>query len=188
MKISKKLNIVIPVESEDGSKIYVHSTPVSREVFEEHFLILSKTFAAIHGEGLGILGGPRVAMLILKKLAAELGDPEAVQKGLINEIFRITNVVLLTDKGWDTMPYEAAVSRSLITPEDAGEVENALAFFIVSSAMHRRDMLKAILPGAATLWGAELTSLNSTEFMNSLRTSTVIENTGETVKPLSVPS
>ena len=33
MKIDRKLNIVIPVETESKGLIYVHSTPISRDVF-----------------------------------------------------------------------------------------------------------------------------------------------------------
>ena len=72
MKIDKKLNLVIPIETDDGT-LYVHSMPIRREIFDTYFLVLSKTFAAIHGEGLGEIAGPRVAALILKKIAMDTG-------------------------------------------------------------------------------------------------------------------
>jgi len=190
MKIDKKLNLVIPIETDDGT-LYVHSMPIRREIFDTYFLVLSKTFAAIHGEGLGEIAGPRVAALILKKIAMDTGMWEGemgVQRGLINEIHRQTNVLVLGDKGWQTVPYDEAISKQLISADDAVEVENAITFFIVSSAMHRRAMVKKMVEGAAVLWGGQISSLNCTEFASSLPTSTETVNSGETAKPLSVPS
>ena len=61
MHINRKLNLVIPIERADGSQIFTHSTPISAEVFDKYFLVIAKTFSAIYSEGLGPLGGPRVA-------------------------------------------------------------------------------------------------------------------------------
>ena len=56
MKINRALNLVIPIDSEKG-QLFVHSTPISREIFEQYFLVISKTFAAIFSEGLGAIAG-----------------------------------------------------------------------------------------------------------------------------------
>jgi len=191
MKINKKLNLVIPVETDNGGTLYVHSTPISREVFDTYFLVLSKTFAAIHGEGLGMIAGPRVAALILKKISTDMGIWEGetgVQRGLVNEMHRLTNVLVLGERGWETVPYDEAITKELITQDDAAEVDNAVTFFIVSSAMHKRVMVEAMVAGAARLWGGQTSSLNCTEYASSLPTSIVTGNSGVTAKPLSVPS
>ena len=172
MRISQKLNIVIPLDT-DGGTIYVHSAPVSREVFERYYLVLGRTFSAIYRQGLEIMSGPRVAMLLLKDQARQMGVEEDVQRGLVNEIRRLTNVVVQTpDRGWETLPLDTAISRQMIDADDASEVDNALAFFTVVSTMHRREDQQTILDGVRSLWGAETTSLNSTEYADFLRTST----------------
>ena len=194
MKIDAKLNLVIPIygdpqimndpktgkEAEiDTIKAYVHATPISREVFEANFVVISKTFSAIYGEGLGAIAGPRVARMMLKKVAEDLGMWDEVQGGLVAEMRRLANYIGPGQNGWETLPLEIAVQRQLIDGDDAAEVENAVAFFTVVSAMHRRNALRATLAGAASLWSAQITSLNCTDFAASLKTSTEAVNSSE---------
>ena len=187
-RINKRLYLVIPIEREDGSLIYTHSAPLKREVFDQNAIVLAKTFAAIHQEGLGAIAGPRVAFIFLKKIAEQMGNWEEIEKTLVEEIRRLTNVMVPGDRGWETLPYREALQKNIISPDDAAEVDNAVTFFIVASAMHRRAILEPILRGAATLWGGEIVSLNSTEYANSLPMLTETVNTGEKTKPLQVPS
>lgn len=192
MKIDAKLNIVIPVESDKGT-IYVHSTPISHYVFERYFLTISKAFTAIYAGGLGTIAGPRISMLLLKKTAEDDGDwdgEDGVQRGLVAEIRRLSNVILPTENGggWQTIPLEVCVSRKILSPEDISEVENAIAFFIISTSMQRRAMLKVTLGGMASIWGVQTTSLGSTEFAGSLTTSTMPVTTGEKEITSSLPS
>lgn len=202
MRINRKLNLVIPVDTGNGT-IYVHSTPISRDIFEKYFLVLSKTFAQIYQQGLNIQAGPRVAALLLKKIAVDSGEwdgPDGVQNGLVEEIKRLTNVVVSVGdwgenkdgqpapKGWQTMPYVAAVQRALLDEDDIAEVENALCFFTCASHLNTRMQLPIILGLIASLWGALNTPLNSTEYSNSLPTLIETANFGETARPSSVPS
>jgi hypothetical protein len=60
------------------------------------------------------MSGPRVAAMILKDKAIELGvwdGPEGVERGLIQEIRRLANVFVPTDKGWETIPINEAVAN-----------------------------------------------------------------------------
>jgi hypothetical protein len=182
MKIDKKLNLVIPVTQDDDSKIYVHSTPISSEVFDTFFLPIAKTFSAIYSEGLGIIAGPRVADKLLRKVSKDLGiwdGPDGVQMGLINEIHRNTLVLAAGKKGWEMIPFDHA-ARDILSKDDVAEIEAALTFFTVASAMHRKSDQAEILGGAMKLWGAQIESLTSTEYMNSLRTSTAVASIGAT--------
>lgn len=97
--INERLHFVVPIYADDGDTIsaYVHSAPISREVFEAHFLLISKTFTAFHTEGLGFLGGPRVASLMLNKVAEKIGDQTGAI-ALMNEIRRLSNVLILYAK------------------------------------------------------------------------------------------
>jgi hypothetical protein len=181
VRIDRRLNIVFPIERESGP-IYVHATPISRETFERYFVPISKTFAAIYAEGLNVIAGPRIAALMLKRIATEMGTldgPTGVRRGLLLEMQRLANVVLPhpSGNGWGTMPLHDAIDRELLDEDDVAEVEGVLAFFTCVSAMHTRAQLPAILAGMS-LWQAQTSSLNSTEFANSLQTSTPAESSG----------
>lgn len=184
--ITPKLNLVIPVE-QGGLVSYVHSAPLSREVFERYFLVIARTFSRIYAAGLGEVAGPRVAALMLKQVAQEMNvwdGPTGAEVGLIAEFRRLSNVI---GPGGAAIPLQEAVDQKLLSPDDLSEVENALAFFMVTSAMHRRSQMEVSLDGLASLWGGLSTSLNCTEYAASLRTQTVAESTGAKVPASSVP-
>jgi len=188
MKIDKRLNLVVQVETGEGV-IYVHSTPVSREVFEQYFLVISKTFAAIISEGLSFISGPRVAALMLKKIATEAGvweGRDGVSNGLMAEIRRLSNVVIPSETGWRTVPLQDAIDKKLLDEADVAEVEGLITFFICASAMSRKNEIRSVLERMA-LWGSSITSLNSTEFAASLPTSTPEETSALPENTSSVP-
>jgi hypothetical protein len=188
VRIDRRLNLVVPVERSAGDTAYVHSQPMSRLAFEENFLIVSKVFSAIYSEGLNVFSGPRVAALLMRRIARLEAKSEeeaeriaeTVEKSFFREIRRLSSLILIQDTGWETVPLQEALDRSLLSEDDAAEVENAVTFFTVASAMHRRADLRAVLDGAVQLWGAQTTPLNSTEFAHSLRTSTAGASTGAT--------
>lgn len=194
MRISRDLSLVVPVtdgtvETEvDGQKVvednivaYVYAMPVSQEVFEVHYRVLAKTFNDIYSGGLSITAGPRVAALLLKDIAVSMGrweGPGGVEQGLMQEIRRLASVVVPGPAGWDTVTFQEAVQKSILSTDDVSEVENALTFFTVASRMHLRAERATVLNGAANLWGAQISSLSFTEFLNSLQTSTRAASTG----------
>lgn len=179
MRINEKLHVVIPVYGPgDVAPIiaYVHSAPISADVFEAHFMLLGRTFSAVYSSGLGPVAGPRVCHMLLKKVAKEQGD-EIGAIALMNEIRRLTNVMLRTEKGWEAFPYEDVVTHNMLDEEDVTEVTNAIVFFTVLSATHRRTERREMMAGAAKLWAAQITSSDFTAFAGSLPTSTVIATT-----------
>jgi hypothetical protein len=183
VKLDRKLNIVLDVETEAGT-IHVHSVPISREVFEDNFLVISRAFTAVYTNGLGPVTGPRVAALLLKQEAQTLNAWERTQQSLMAEIYRLTNVIAPGENGWETMPFDIAKKRGILNPDTAAEVENCIVYFTCASSIHLRAEMAVALDGLRTLWGAQTTSSNVTEFMRSLPTSTPEENTGE--KPMAV--
>ena len=188
MRIDAKLNIVVEVETDAGS-IFVHATPLSRDVFERYFMVLGRAFAGIMSGGLSLVSGPRVAALMLKKVAQESGEwegPGGVETGLIAEIRRTAMAVTPGPSGWLSMPLESASHRELISADDLSEVENLLAFFICVSCMVRKSELAYIL-GKMSMWGARVTLLNSTDFVASLSQSTEEQTFLPTEKLSSVP-
>lgn len=199
MKIDDNLNLVIPVEGPTGTS-YVHAAPISRDVFERNYLLISKTFAGIFREGLGMAAGPRVAAMLMRDVAKEFngvgedGQPLVDGPGtdqcaaLMAEIRRLANVLVPTTEGYALVPLQEAIDKRALDPDDASEVENALVFFTVASAMMKRGEKVPFINGAARIWGAQTSSLNSTAFAASLRTSTETASSGARVAESLVPS
>ena len=181
--INNSLNLVIPIETPQGV-IYAHSCPIAHEVFDRFYFVIGKCWSRLFKEGLGEVAGPRIAAKLLRDIAKADGilDGEGgVDLGLLREIQRLTNILLPKDTGgWQTLPFEEAVHRHALTAEDASEVENAAVFFTLGWSMLRRNVREIFVTGAAELWGAQTTSLNTTEFCASLPTSTGTENSGKT--------
>ncbi|HED3095531.1 hypothetical protein [Citrobacter freundii] len=188
MKIARNMNFVLPVDTDMGSG-FVHATPISKEVYRQHFYILSKTFSAIFSEGLGVVAGPRVAYLMLEKICQDQGiwdGASGVKNTLVNEIIRLSNLVYPVEgKGWDTVPLEVAIEREVIDPDEAlGE----LVFFTCVSSINKPHQAKEVMEQVAGMWGSAISSLTLTEWIASLPTSKQPENTGETESKSSVKS
>ncbi|HCL6004031.1 hypothetical protein N5D10_11220 [Citrobacter freundii] len=188
MKIARNMNFVLPVETDMGQG-YIHATPISKEVYRQHFYILSKTFSAIFSEGLGVVAGPRVAYLMLEKICQDQGiwdGASGVKNTLVNEIIRLSNLVYPVEgKGWDTVPLEVAIDREVIDPDEAlGE----LVFFTCVSSINKPHQAKEVMEQVAGMWGSAISSLTLTEWIASLPTSKQPENTGETASKSSVKS
>lgn len=189
--MNRKLNLVIPVDIKEGVTYWVHSTPISLEIFEAYHRPIALAFTRMYGGGLNGTGH-RIAMMILRSAAKELGmwdGKDGVNLGLIAEINRISNVIMPAEKGggWTVVPLEDALRKDLFTEDDVSELENAIAFFIVASAMHRKSNQRDILDAVASFWGLQSTLLNSTAFKDTLPTSTETENSGEKATPSRIP-
>jgi hypothetical protein len=178
VKLNRKLNLVLTLDTDKGS-MYVHSTPISREVFEDNFLAVSRAFTAVYTNGLGPITGPRVAALLLKQEATTLGVWEKTQQSLMAEIHRLTSVIMPSDTGWETIPFDIARKRGIIDNDVASEVENSLVYFTCASSIHLKAEMAVAMDGLSTLWGAQTTSSNATEYMSSLPMLTQEENIGE---------
>lgn len=194
MKIDRRLNLVVPIERDDGSTLYIHTAPIGEEAFRRYFLVISKTFAAIYREGLSVIAGPRIAAMMLQSVAEGMGDDvwADVEQGLIGEVRRLSSAIVLTDAGWKPVMLDNALAQKQVTAEEWSEAEGAIVFFTVASSMHKRDQLPGMLKGLSDLWGTQVSSLNSTEFAQSLKILTEDETTGEKPKPArkasSIPS
>ncbi len=195
MRIDETLNIVIPIDRSDGTGLYVHAAPISRDVFHRYWLPMSKAFALIYGEGLH-LAGPRIAAEALEQVSKELRvweGPMGVQRGLLPEIRRLANVVAPGAgsnghaTGWQMIPYEEAVKSELVEQEDADEIEGCLVFFTLAWRLNLRKERKGLIDGLVALWGASTTLSNLSVFADGLQTSTATANTGVTVQAASLP-
>ena len=182
MRLDQRLNLVVPIERQDGATIFVHATPVSRHVFEAHYRVIGRAHAQIKADMESLRSGPRVAALALRDAAKRFDLTEATEHGLLAEIRRLTNVVLPTPAGNTVLPLETASERGLLDADEAAEIEGYTAFFTVISTMERKKTAAAILTLMGDLWETATSSLNSTDFAASLKTSTAAENTGATTE------
>lgn len=180
MRINKKLNLVITLDNDDGSKYYVHAKPFSREAFEANYLLFSQAFSSMIESGIQVTAGPRVAALVLKDLAKKQGR-EADYAAIIAEIKRTANVIRGGSEGFAPKLLSTAVAHGEVDEDDLTYIEGVICFFTLTSAMWRGERLDASLGFMSGLWGAQTTSLDCTEFMSSLRTATTEDSTGEIV-------
>ena len=191
MKIDRKLNIVIPVETESKGLIYVHSTPISRDVFEQFYLELGKVFSqcfdSINQAHLA-LTAPQLAYPALKTMTIKAGNWEEVKKGLINEIVRLTNVLVIGENGWESIPLDLAIKREILDEDEESEVLSALTFFTAICRVAPKDLRMSFLEMAGSLRSWELTSLDSTEYLNGLTIPVKAVTTGKKAKESSIVS
>lgn len=183
MKINRALNVTIPIKRNDGVVVHAHSTPISREVFENYYLLVARTFSRIYENGLSRTSGPSIAALMLAEIAREMNiweGPGGAQLGLIGEIHRLTNVLVPGGQGWEMLPLHEAVAKGHLDEEDLSEVDNALVFFTVVFFIHKKTDREPILRAVLPLWDAAISLLNCTAFAASLPTLTQGANTGET--------
>ncbi|EFM6597253.1 hypothetical protein [Escherichia coli] len=188
MKIARNLNLIIPVQTEKG-KAWIHATPISKEVFKEHFFILSKTFSAIFSEGLGVVAGPRIAFLMLERISRDSGiwdDDKGVRNTLVNEIIRLANLVYPVEgKGYDTIPLDMALEREIVELDDvAGE----LVFFTCVSSINSPEQAKGTMDVVNGIWSTQYSSLNLTEWIASLPTLKSAARSGATANTSSATS
>jgi len=184
MQINRALNLVVPVETPSGP-LYVHSTPIGRAVFEKYYLPISRAYSQMFVLT-SALSGPRVASLLLRDAAKYLNvwdGEDGVEQGLMAEIHRLTNVVMPGPQGWTTVPFEEVKRKQILADDDLSEVENSIVFFTLASVMPFRKEREGVLNAASTVWSAQLTSLNVTEYQNSLPTLTATDNTGANAIP-----
>lgn len=197
IKVDRRLNLVLPI-GDEGTTLWVHSVPISREIFERYWEPISRTMVRM--SGVAGNAAPRIAALALKDSAIELGqwedrrDPATkeitrpgVERGLLAEIRRLTSVVVYAEAGgWQTLPLDVAMQQGKIDPDTAAEVESFLVFFTVSSWMNQKADLP-VMYNTIGLWRARAVSSTCTEFASSLPTSIATDNSGPKAE-LSVPS
>jgi len=176
MKIDDNLNVVIPLRSDDkGVKLYAYHTPIPKEVFKANSILLAATNTEIgrHGEYFQMGLGPRIATEILIK-EAKKESQEADAAALLNEIKRLTTVLVSTESGWEHMPVDAAIRAKKVEQEEWEEVESDLIFFTCHYFLVKLSGREKAMNALMSLLQGLKTSSTITAFINSLQTSTTI--------------
>ena len=195
MKIERNLNLVMQVQTVNSGMIHVHSTSIGRSVFEQFYLELGKVFSQCFdsnnkAEHLA-LSAPQLAYPALKSISTQAGNWDGVggvKAGLINEIIRLTNVLIAGENGWETVPLDTAIKREMIDEDDEAEIISALVFFTAISKVAPKDLKNSFLEMAGSLRGWVLTSSDITEYQNGLPILTKKESTGKKTKELLLTS
>jgi len=121
-------------------------------------------------------------------MTIKAGNWEEVKKGLINEIVRLTNVLVIGEKGWESIPLDLAIKREILDEDEESEVLSALTFFTAICRVAPKDLRMSFLEMAGSLRSWELTSLDSTEYLNGLTIPVKAVTTGKKAKESSIVS
>lgn len=188
MKLDRKLNIVLEVERDAGGSIHVHSQPVSREIYEAHFELISQSIYGLYTKGFTPPACTRMVHDKLKQLIKENPEYKNAEQTLLAEIWRLTNVLVPSERGWETVPFFEAMSRpELLTPDDVAEVKNFVCFFMGASWAHGKSERSGMY-SMVEACGAQTTSSDVTEYKTSLPILTATGSSGETVSRSLIPS
>lgn len=185
VRIDDKLNLVIPVERSNGLTYWVHSTPISAEIFADFYVPIGQVFNKIYTGGIGMVAGPRVAYFALRDICMQSNTwegPNGVENTLCNEVWRLTNVLMPGERGWNMMTLSDVMRREMISPREIQEVKNNLIFFTVNFCMHTQAVMRIIMDVSQQTLGARVTPLTCTEFKNSSAISIEGESSGEIAK------
>lgn len=189
MQINKRLNLVVEVERADGMVLQVHSTPVNRSIYERHYAFITKALTSLYADGLAPGASSRIAYLRMKELAdTEAERFKGIDQSFFAEIWRLTNVAVPTNKGWETVPFFEMLQADNphMDADDVAEVQNLICFFTLGSWVHGRQEREGMYQ-LLTQNGVLTTSLPFTEFLRSLPTSKTGESTGATEILSSIP-
>lgn len=179
MKINKSLNLVSKVVSDDGTIMHVHSAPITLDLFDAHADVLEDTFShyVVNQERLRLAA--RRSHKRMLSIAERMGKLDEVKNGLLPEVRRLTNVAMFAKGKWQDLGYQEVYDRQFLDPETLDEIEGRIAFFTAASHLFPRQERETWMTGALGLWGAQITSLDFTAYLNFLVTSTADASSGE---------
>ncbi len=191
ISINKRLNLVIPIEREDGTTLYVHAMPIARETFETYYMVLAKTWNTFANNQLNHVSAPTIAYLTLRDVARQTQrlpgmswdeGPDGIsgEMGLVANMVRMANVITpQTTDNTGATPLQIALDKGIVTEEEKHEVLNILTFFTVVSHAAPKDMGRAFLMASSQILQMPTTYSTVMEYARFLRTSTDAATIGE---------
>ena len=118
---------------------------------------------------------------MMKKIATAEGvwdGPLGVEAQVMNEIRRLTSVIMPRGHVPPQMLLPDAVNKGIISKVEQDIVENHLVFFTCVSSMLHGTKRQGWMVAMCALWGAQTTSSGSTDFAASLPTLSEIDSSG----------
>ncbi|MFV8801293.1 hypothetical protein ACNSO8_22195 [Yersinia sp. LJYL362] len=168
MKIDKNLNLVSTISRDGGNPVYLHVAPFPYEVIEENCLLLGNMFSSFISQ-VGGLGSARIAaMMLRKKLKQDQELSGASGPTIVDDIQRLTTVIYNDNGEWKSSPFDAAMKNGVITADEYRDTEGEIVFFMVSSAIQKKELIAPTVGAVIGMYGGQLTSSNATEFRASL--------------------
>lgn len=190
MRIDKRLRLVLEVERDDGSLVHVHHEPVANDLLERHYLFLSQALIRLYEAGMAPQAAVRLTHRSMQELLAPPPhvDPtkpppesrfKGVEQSLLAEMWRLTNLLVPSERGWVEVPFYDAMQESSdhLSHKDVEEVKNYIAYFTAASWFHNRRESKGLHALLAEAGGLT-TSSTFTEYKNSLPTLKPAANSG----------
>jgi hypothetical protein len=187
MQITDSLNLAVPF----GNGMVAYHTPISRDIYEQHYAVLHATLAAMGRKGVHYLrtSGPSIAHMVLKdegkRDAAERGEEDRTP-ALLGEIRRLTNVLVPGVAGYDLLPVDAAISMGKLDEEDWGELEAQIVFFTCLVQTAKKADRTMVAASVASTVDGSITSSAPMEYIASLQKSTKVEPIPVTASSLPV--
>lgn len=173
MRIDGDLRMVFDV---GASKAY--HVPLSRDLYDVYYDVIASAAGKLFAKGgyYQVVAAPRIAARVLRD-EGDRPDPdtgEARKRGtaLLQELQRLTTILVHDDTGWHEMPVAAALARKAIDAEDWDDCEAEIVFFTCHYWMSSRTRRSAVVDAVASAVGASATSLTPTAYCASLTTST----------------
>jgi hypothetical protein len=190
MKIDRKLNIVLELELEDGRPAHVHSVPVDDRVCEAHYMLISTAMTQLYRKlGANPAAVSRICYFKLRDLIAEDPDFKGAEQSFLQEIWRLTNVSIPGERGWEMVPFYECLQdgNPYLSRRDVTEVQNYICFFTAASWLHPRHEREGLYEYLIQS-GAQITSSSFTEVTSSLPIWKPDESIGVKAEVLSPPS
>lgn len=190
MKIDRKLNIVLELELSDGRPAHVHSVPVDSNVCDANYMLISEAMASLYSKlGANPAMVSRVCYHRIKELIDTVPAYRVAEQSFLQELWRLTNVVLPSERGWETVPFYECMQQGSdhLSAGDVREVQNYICFFTAASWLHPRKELEGMYEFLIA-YGAQITSSNFTEFTSSLPIWKPVESIGASQQAYSPPS
>jgi hypothetical protein len=190
--LDKRLNLVLEVERDDKSVVYVHSIPISRQMWKTHYTFIAMAVNSMYSDGFPPSMCARMCYQRMQELAVEHKDRFGdLPRTLFAEIWRLTNVLVPSDSGYQDIPFFHMIKGDKELDQDnVEEVQNFICYFTGASWVHglsRKDR-EAFQQLMTKGFGVRITASPLTEFKNSIPTLKSEENTGESETPLSIPA
>jgi hypothetical protein len=191
MKIDRNLRLITPLETQKNGVAHIYSMAIERVIFEQFYLELGKVYSQCFDSKNPehfILSAPQLAYPALKSISMKMGTWEiknaegivigGVKSGMINEIVRLSTVMINGNNGWESLPLHTAIQRKLIDEDEEAEVLSSLIFFTVVCRVAPTEIANYLLQASASMRNWVLTLSDSMEFMSGLPTLTKADAIG----------
>lgn len=190
--LDKRLNLVLEVERDDKSVVYVHSIPISRQMWKTHYTFLSMAITSMYDDGFPPSMCARICYQRMQELAEQHKDRFGdLSRTLFAEIWRLTTILVPTDHGYEDIPfYNVMKNGKDLDQDNIEEVQNFICYFTAASWVHglnRKDR-EAFQQLLTKGFGVQITALQLTEYKNTVPISKSEENIGESETALSMPA